>query len=68
MIDKETQQQILKNMDEAARQAAEEFEKLPEETKKQASAWIKKWYLKAGYKRLGRLMVAYAKKQEKKEK
>ena len=68
MIDKETQKQILANMDEAAKQATDEFETLPEETKKIAAMWVRKWYLKAGYKRLGRYLVKYAKELEKKEK
>jgi hypothetical protein len=67
MIDKETQRQILANMDAAAEQAKEDFKNLPEETKRLAAAWIKKWYLKAGYKRLGRYLVAYAKELEKKK-
>jgi hypothetical protein len=41
MIDKETQKQILANMDEAAKQAIEEFETLPEETKKIAAMWVR---------------------------
>ena len=65
MVDNETQKQILANMDAAAEQAKEDFKTLPDETKKLAAAWIRKWYLKAGYKRLGRFLVAYAKEQEK---
>jgi hypothetical protein len=68
MIDKETQKQILANMDAAAEQAKEDFKTLPDETKRLASGWIKKWYLKAGYKRLGRFLVSYAKEIEKAEK
>lgn len=65
MVDKETQKQILANMDAAAEQAKIDFKTLPDETKKLAAAWVGKWYLKAGYKRLGRFLVAYAKEQEK---
>lgn len=68
MIDKETQKQILANMDEAAKLAIDEFDTLPEETKKIAAVWVRKWYLKAGYKRLGRYLVKYAKELEKKDK
>jgi hypothetical protein len=68
MIDKATQKQILANMDEAAEQAKVDFKNLPEETQRLAAAWIKKWYLKAGYKRLGRFLVTYAKDIEKQEK
>jgi hypothetical protein len=67
MVDKKTSEEILRGMDEAAGQAKIEFEQLPEDVKKQAAAWLKKWYGKAGYKRLGRLLVAYAKEQEKAE-
>jgi hypothetical protein len=65
MIDKKTQEEILKGMDEAAKQAIEEFKTLPDETKRLAAGWVRKWYLKAGYKRLGRFLVSYAKEQEK---
>lgn len=67
MVDKKAQEEILRGMDEAAKQAAEEFKTLPEEAKKIAAAWVRKWYLKAGYKRLGRFLVSYAKEQEKAE-
>ena len=67
MIDKATQKQILANMDEAAEQAKADFNNLPDETKRLAAVWIKKWYLKAGYKRLGRFLVTYAKDLEKQE-
>lgn len=68
MIDKATPKQILANMDEAAEQAKVDFNSLPEDTKRLAAAWIKKWYLKAGYKRLGRFLVKYAKDSETQEK
>jgi len=68
MVDKKTSEEILRGMDEAAKLAKEDFDTLPEEIKKGAAAWIRKWYLKAGYKRLGRLLVSYAKEQEKAEK
>ena len=66
--DKKTTEEILAGMDEAAKQAKVDFDQLPEDVKKQAAAWIRKWYGKAGYKRLGRLLVAYAKEQEAAEK
>jgi hypothetical protein len=40
---------------------------LPEETRRLAAEWVRKWFLKAGYKRLGRFLVGYAKDLEKKE-
>ena len=63
MIDKETSNEILANMDEAAKKANEDFDKLPEEPKRIVGDWIKKWYLSAGYKRLGRMLVVYAKEK-----
>jgi len=66
MVDKKTQEEILRGMDEAAAQAREDFKTLPDEVRRQAAAWVRKWYLKAGYKRLGRFLVSYAKEQEKK--
>ncbi len=68
MVDKKTQEEILKGMDEAAEQAKQDFQTLPEETRKLAAGWVRKWYLKAGYKRLGRFLVAYAKSCETEEK
>jgi len=68
MINKRPQDEILSGMDEAARQAKEDFDKLPEETKKTVAVWMRKWYLKAGYRRLGRIMVSYAKGLETKGK
>ncbi|KPK72844.1 hypothetical protein AMJ87_03530 [candidate division WOR_3 bacterium SM23_60] len=67
MVDKKTQEEILKGMDEAAEKAKADFNTLPEETRKLAAAWVRKWYLKAGYKRLGRFLVVYAKSYEEKE-
>ena len=67
MVDKKTQEEILKGMDEAAENAKADFNTLPEQTRKLAAAWVRKWYLKAGYKRLGRFLVAYAKSCEEKE-
>jgi hypothetical protein len=68
MIDKKTQEEILRGMDEAAEKAKADFQSLPDDTKRLAAAWVRKWYLKAGYKRLGRFLVAYAKEFEKKQK
>jgi len=65
MVDKKTQEEILRGMDEAAKKAQEDFMTLPEEARKLAAAWVRKWYLKAGYKRLGRFLVSYVKELEK---
>lgn len=46
-------------MDEAASQAGEELLKLGEEaTVSQVADWWRRWYLKAGHKRLARILMA----------
>ncbi len=65
MAVKKTPEEIMAGMDEAARQAKSEFDLFPEDTKKIIASWLRKWYLKAGYRRLGRLLVAFAKECEK---
>jgi len=65
MAVKKTPEEIMAGMDEAAKLAKDEFEKFPDETKKIIASWLRKWYLKAGYRRLGRQLVAYAKECEK---
>jgi RNA polymerase primary sigma factor len=50
---------IFASMDEAAKQAMIDFNQLPDDVKKQAATWLRKWCGKAGYKRLGRILVAY---------
>lgn len=44
-------------MDAAADDAAEELDTLDPEVVKAIASWWARWYLKAGHKRLGRLMV-----------
>ena len=50
-----------KAFDEAAAVAAEELKKLPAEQVKVVADWWAKHYMTAGYKRLGRLLVAISK-------
>ncbi len=50
-----------KAFDEAAAVAAEELKKLPVEQVKVVADWWAKYYLTAGHKRLGRLLVAISK-------
>ncbi len=64
MVEKKNQEEILKGMDDAAKLAHDEFVNMPEDIRKQAAAWMRKWYLKAGYRRLGRILVAFAKEVE----
>lgn len=50
-----------KAFDDAAAVAAEELKKLPAEQVKVVADWWAKYYLTAGHKRLGRLLVAISK-------
>jgi len=47
-------------MDNAAAEAANELVKLDKAALVKVATWWKKWYLKAGHKRLGRLLLRYA--------
>jgi hypothetical protein len=49
------------SFDEAAAIAAEELKKLPLEQVKIVADWWAKYYMSAGHKRLGRLLVALSK-------
>jgi len=47
-------------MDNAANEASEELDKILEQHPDGAQAvkeWVKKWFLKAGYKRLGKILA-----------
>jgi RNA polymerase primary sigma factor len=57
--DENTSRDRLASMNEAAKQAAQDFERFPEETKNLFATWMKRWYLKAGYKRLCKIMMKY---------
>jgi hypothetical protein len=62
MPDKE---EVMKQMDDAAKLAGEEFEKNYEKwSAKDVVGWWSGWYLQAGHKRLGRMLVARAKKEK----
>ena len=50
-----------KAFDDAAAVAAEELKKLPAEQVKLVADWWAKFYMTAGHKRLGRLLVAISK-------
>ena len=49
------------SFDEAAAVAAEELKKLPPDQVKVVADWWAKYYMSAGHKRLGRLLVALSK-------
>ena len=48
-------------MDRAASEAEQDLENLEDGVVKAMADWWAKWYLKAGHKRLGRLMVSISK-------
>ena len=61
--------EILNQMDAAGDAAEQELRALIKSTPKEDLAevlfkWYQKWYMKAGYKRLGRTLVALAKEYE----
>ena len=53
----------LAEMDAAAEEAEKELATLDQAAVKTIAAWWAKWFMKAGHKRLGRLMVKVAKKK-----
>ena len=55
----------LEQMDEMAKQAEQEFKQLDIKAVEIIGNWWFKWYLKAGHKRLGRILVKKIKEKEK---
>jgi hypothetical protein len=53
---------VLAQMDAAAREAEKDLATLDQAAVQTVAAWWSKWYMKAGHKRLGRIMVKAAKK------
>jgi hypothetical protein len=53
---------VLAQMDAAAREAERDLATLDQAAVQTVAAWWSKWYMKAGHKRLGRIMVKAAKK------
>jgi hypothetical protein len=47
----------LEEMDEAAKQAEEELKQLDQKSVEIVANWWINWYMKAGHKRLGRILV-----------
>ena len=47
-------------MDNAATEAENDLIDVSDENLKQIGNWINKWYMKAGYKRLGRILKQFA--------
>ena len=52
---------MMAEMDEAARAADAQLRQMPQTVAVPLARWFKENYLKAGHKRLGRILVAYAK-------
>jgi len=48
-------------MDDAAVEAENDLVEYDEEAIELIAGWMKKWYMKAGYKRLGRILIQSAK-------
>lgn len=61
--DKDT---VLAKMDAAAEEAEKELATLDQKAVEALAAWWLKWYVTAGHKRLGRLLVRIAKSAAKK--
>ena len=56
-------QALLQQMDKDALAAREELERqLNDRQAKDVAQWWKRWYMKTGHKRLGRILVALSKK------
>lgn len=54
---------VLVKMDAAAEEAEKDLATLDQAAFKTVAAWWQKWYITAGHKRLGRIMVKIAKKK-----
>ena len=54
---------VLAEMDAAAKDAEKDLATLDPAAVQTVAAWWSKWYLKAGHKRLGRIMVKLAKQK-----
>jgi len=56
----------IEDMDSAATEAESDLNNLPDEVVLPVAQWWYKWYMKAGHKRLGRILVSIARENEKK--
>ena len=57
---------LMRQMDDAAAQAQQELEQNIENlSARDIISWWSKWYMKTGHKRLGRILVAMGKAQQK---
>jgi len=53
----------LQKMDDAASEAENELSDIPDEMVVPVANWLKKWRMKAGYKRLGRILLEAAEQE-----
>jgi hypothetical protein len=58
---------LQQEMDDAAELAKQELDSVPVEAKKHVAVWMKKWFPKAGWRRLGRMLLVFAEKAEEDE-
>lgn len=54
---------VLAEMDAAAQEAEKDLATLDQAAVQTIAVWWSKWFMKAGHKRLGRIMVKLAKKK-----
>lgn len=54
-------EQILQEMDAAAITAEKDLKAIPQTAITSVASWLKKHYIKAGYKRLAKLLIAKVK-------
>lgn len=57
MEQKKSKEEIMKEMDSAAELAKKDLDKVDKKSIEVVGGWIKKHYMKAGYKRLCRLLI-----------
>ena len=50
-------------MDNAAAEAENELSELPSDVVAPVANWLKKWYMTAGYKRLGKILLESTKQE-----
>lgn len=60
-MEKKSTEQILKEMDAATLVAEKDLKSIPQTQLSAVSGWLKKHYIKAGYKRLAKLLIAKTK-------
>jgi len=60
-VEEAEKEALMEQMDKAAKEAEQDLENLDAVTVKTMADWFAKWYLKAGHKRLGRVLVAISK-------